>query len=363
MATNLKARVAASTSSAAPALKQPATLTDQIRSMQAEFQLAMPRGAEAQQLVRDALTCLRQTPKLGQCEPATVLGALMTCSQLGLRPGVLGHAYLLPFWDNKSKSNKAQLVIGYQGLLELIYRSGAIESIAARVVYENDEYDLVYELAGDKMVHRPCLTGPRGKPRLYYAVARMKGGGYTVTDPMTQADMEAYRDRHATAKTKDGRIVGPWRDHFEAMGQKTTLRQLSKWLPKSTELASAIEADGRVRIDLTPDGIDHTTYIDGDAIDGEVVEDSPAAPAPSAGPAAPAVLDFDSFVAAVDAAPDTSDLKRLWDDVTKLDPRHAADAKARIAQRNEELEAEEHDARVAADEAAIDAAMDAEAGA
>ena len=59
----------------------------------------MPKGVEAAQLVRDALTAVRTNPKLAECEPNSVLGSLMTCAQLGLRPGVLGHAWLLPFWD------------------------------------------------------------------------------------------------------------------------------------------------------------------------------------------------------------------------------------------------------------------------
>lgn len=253
----------------------PATLSDQIRSMESQFAMAMPKGAEAAQLVRDALTSIRQTPQLAECEAPTVLGALMTCAQLGLRPGVLGHAYLLPFWDGKSRSRKAQLVLGYQGLLELAYRSGQVESVAARTVYSNDEFDLSYELTGDRMVHRPCLDGLRGEPRLYYAVARMKGGGYAITNPMTHAEMEAYRDKNATAKTKDGRVVGPWRDHFEGMAHKTMIRQLSKLLPKGTDLATALEADERVRVDLSPGGIEHADYIDGEAVD--------AAP-PAAGP-------------------------------------------------------------------------------
>src|SRR5699024_1319642 len=156
------------------------------------------------------------------------------------------------------------------------------------------EFDLAYELDGDRMTHRPCLDGPRGEPRMYYAVARMKGGGYAVTDPMTHADMEAYRDKHATAKTKDGRVVGPWRDHFEGMAHKTMIRRLAKLLPKSTELATAIDADERVRIDLTPDGITHGAFADGqgvddgDTIDGELVEDAPA-PAPASAEASAAV--------------------------------------------------------------------------
>ena len=79
------------------------SLSDDIKRMESSFAMAMPRGNEATQLIRDALTCLRTTPKLAECDHASVLGGLMTCAQLGLRPGVaaLGHGWLLPFWNRK----------------------------------------------------------------------------------------------------------------------------------------------------------------------------------------------------------------------------------------------------------------------
>ncbi|MGI5223594.1 recombination protein RecT [Actinoallomurus sp. CA-142502] len=240
------------------------TLAQQIQSMHKAFQLAMPRGAEAGQLIRDALTCVRTTKNLAQCDPQSVLGGLMTCAQLGLRPGVgaLGHAWLLPFWDKKANVDErgrprggyaAQLVIGYRGYAKLCYQSGQVLNITPRTVYTQDEYELVYGLAGDTLVHRPHLDGPRGEPRLYYAVARLKDGGYALTDPMTQADMEAHRDKYAMAKNKQGEVVGPWKTEFEAMAHKTMVRRIIKLLPMSTELAVALAVDEGVRLDVTPD--------------------------------------------------------------------------------------------------------------
>lgn len=273
MGSNLRERA-----TAAPARRDdnaPLPLTAQVRNMEKQFELAMPKGLEATQLIRDALTCIRQTPKLAQCEPATVLGALMSCAQLGLRPGVLGHAYLLPFWDGKSRTNKAQLVIGYQGMIELAYRSGHVESIAARTVYSNDEFMVEYG-SDPKWIHRPQLGGTRGEPVLFYAEAKMRGGGYVFTDPMTLADMQKYRDKHATAQ-KNGSVFGPWRDHFEGMAHKTMVRKLMKMLPKSTEVARAITHDGAIRIDPTPAGID----AEPDYIDSDVAPD-PSPPTPAA---------------------------------------------------------------------------------
>ncbi len=267
MANNLAERVtsqSAQTNGTAPAVPE-LTLTDKVRNMEKQFQLAMPKGAEAQQLIRDALTCLRQTPKLQECESNSVLGALMTCAQLGLRPGVLGHAWVLPFWDNKSRGYKAQLVIGYQGLVELSYRSNQIASLSARTIFANDAYEVEYGLE-EKLLHKPLMTGDRGEPVAYYAVVRFANGGSTFI-VISHVDMLKYKQKYATAKSKEGTVFGPWKDEFEGMAHKTCLRQLSKWMPKSTELALAVENDGAVRVDLTPAAVTTPEHIEGEIVD------------------------------------------------------------------------------------------------
>lgn len=255
------------------------TLADQIRQMESQFALAMPRGAEATQLVRDAITALRTTRKLADCEAASVLGSLMTCAQLGLRPGVLGHAWLLPFWDRKANEGpdgksrggyRAQLVIGYQGLIELAHRSGKVLSLIARTVFEGDEFDVDYGLE-DRLIHKPNLTTDQGKPVAYYAIAKFVGGGHAFM-VMTHRQMLVYRDKHATAKTKEGVVFGPWKDHFEGMAQKTCVRQLAKYMPKSTDLAIALAVDEGVRVDLTPN-MDVYEATQHPVFDGEVIDE------------------------------------------------------------------------------------------
>lgn len=227
-------------------------LRTQLMGMTEQFQLAMPRGFEAKQLVRDALTCLRETPKLAQCDPGSVLGGLMTAAQLGLRPAVLGQCWLLPMWDRKVGGHRAQLVVGYLGYLELLHRSGRIAKVTARKVFEADDFDVRY---GDdeRLKHKPALFSDRGEVVAYYAVASLVPKATTFTI-MTRQEMEEHRDKFAMAKTKDGRIIGPWKDHFDQMALKTVILKLAKYLPKSPEIQGAIAADGGVREDTDPRG-------------------------------------------------------------------------------------------------------------
>jgi recombination protein RecT len=259
------------------------TLFDQIRRMQPEYQAAMPKGAEAAQLIRDAITLVKTNPKLAQCDEISVLGGLMNIAQLNLRVAVLGQAWLLPFWDYKAgplgNNGKpkggfaAQLVIGYQGFIELAHRSPNVASVVARTAYENDLFEV--ELGtDDRILHKPLMDGDRGAPVAYYSVAKFTNGGHTFWW-MTQSEMEKHRDKYALAKNKQGEIVGPWRDEFEGMSQKTVVRKLAKYMPKSTELAHAIAADESVRIDLDPGTMPGAAA---QFIDGEVVDEDAEAP-------------------------------------------------------------------------------------
>lgn len=286
---------------------QPKTLNEYIRSMEKQFDAAMPKGVEATQLIRDALTALRTQKDLDRCDHFSVLGALMTCAQLGLRPNVpsLGHCWLLPFkkralingsWET---TWQCQLIMGYQGYRELAQRTGQIASLVARVVYENDHYDVEYGL-NERLEHKPCRDKPRGEATDYYAIGRFVNGGYSFVS-ISRTEAEEHRDKFAMAvkidpQTKARTIVGPWRDHFNSMAQKTAFLMLAKWMPKTPELAAAIAADGSVRVDLQanldaihhaerpePDaaaieGPEQEAAADGpaDTIDGQVVAEAPA---------------------------------------------------------------------------------------
>ena len=252
MANGLSQRVAQNASGkAVQAQSGSKSLENSIRAMEGQFELAMPRGAEAQQLVRDAITVLRQNPKLAQCDQTSFLGSLMTCAQLGLRPGVgpLGQAYILPMWNTKDRRFDATFILGYKGMLDLANRSKDMDMVIAREVHEGDTFDIDY---GTNMLsHKPAFEN-RGRVWAYYAMFYRKGSSIPTFEFMTRQDAEEHRDKFAMAKNKQGQVVGPWRDHFDAMAKKTTVRKLFTWMPKNTDLADAMVADESIRLDMTP---------------------------------------------------------------------------------------------------------------
>ncbi|MET7334307.1 recombinase RecT [Nonomuraea sp. NPDC005650] len=252
-------------------------MNDRIGKHTAEFEAALPKGVTVAQLKQDALNSLRATPKLAQAYAPTVLGALMTCAQLGLRPGVsgLGHAWLLPFKNYKENNRlEAQLILGYRGYVDLAYRHPAVQGVVSRIRYANDRYKLVYGLDGDTLEHEPPADGgPRGEAVLYYAIARVRGHSI-ITEPMSRREMEAHRDKFAMAKSRERGIVGPWRDHFDEMARKTMIRaRLVKAIPTALDMAIGLSVDEGVRLDFDPTADPAEVTIHPDRVDAAQTAD------------------------------------------------------------------------------------------
>lgn len=212
-----------------------------------ELAKMMPKHMNADRLLKVVLTAVSTTPALLECYAPTLLGASIQLSQMGLEPNtVLGHAYLLPFNNNKQNRKEVQVIIGYKGLIDLARRSGQIVSIAAHAVYDNDEFEFEYGL-DEKLKHKPSF-GDRGNIKYFYAVAHMKDGGHAF-EVMTRGDVEKIRD------AGQGRNNPVWKQHFEQMGRKTAIRRLAKFLPLSVELAMAVDLDDKAAFGI-PQGLD-----------------------------------------------------------------------------------------------------------
>lgn len=266
-----------------PAQQGEPTLAQLIERMKPEIGRALPKHMNPDRMARIATTVLRQTPALARCTPESFLGALLTASQLGLEPGPLGEAYLVPY------GNTVTFIPGYRGLVKLAWQSGTLKSFNAHVVYEHDEFDYSYGL-DPHLEHKPA-RGDRGKPTEVYAAAQFKDGG-SVFEVMSVDAVEAIRRRSKASNS------GPWKTDWEAMARKTVVKQLAKWMPLSPEMSAAAAHDGTVRTD-TGDLVDvQPTYVEGEAVDGP----------PAIQPALNEMpqLDRDSLEAAITATLDTA---------------------------------------------------------
>ena len=182
-------------------------------------------------IAKAALLALSRQPKLAQCTTVSFLTSMMKAAQLGLDfSGATGQAYLIPF------KNECTLIVGYQGMIEVAYRSKNVEYIDAQLVYENDE--CIFNLGTDpKIMHIPYMDGDRGEVKFGYSVARLKGVSIPKIELMSKAEIMAIKAR---SRAKDS---GPWKTDEPEMMRKTVIRRIFKYLPKTQDVLTASEID------------------------------------------------------------------------------------------------------------------------
>lgn len=247
-----------------------------IKSMEGEIKKALPSVITPERFTRIVLSAISVNPKLGNCTPASFLGAMMTSAQLGLEVNTpLGQAYVLPY--NNKGTLEAQFQLGYKGLIDLAYRSGEVEVIQAHVVYENDEFHCEYGL-DPKLTHKPADSN-RGEPVKVYAVFKTKSGGFGF-EVMSMDDVRKHAAKYSKAY---GSSFSPWKTNFEEMAKKTVLKRVLKYAPLKSDFVKAAVQDEIIKKELSDDmySVPNETVFDAEYTEiivdedtGEIVEGS-----------------------------------------------------------------------------------------
>jgi recombination protein RecT len=253
----------APTKTVAQALSEPA--------QQEQIKAALPGSMSVERFTRICLTAVRTNRALEQCTLSSLLAATMQSAQLGLEPGVLGQAYLVPFYDRKTNSHLVQFIIGYQGFIDLFYRSGQVTSIVAREVCENDEYVCEFGIT-DTLRHVKART-ERGAPQVYYALARFTNGDHLLHE----MNLDEIAERRGRSKASNS---GPWQTDEIAMSRKTLIRAMVPYMPKSPLLGDALAADESVPLEIhehmAQEAAVQDSFIEGTVVD----DDEPSDPGP-----------------------------------------------------------------------------------
>jgi recombination protein RecT len=262
---------------------------------------AIPRHMEPDRMLRAFVQAAGKAPLIYKCDMRQAIGAMMSLTYLGLVPGtVLQHAHLIPFaktkWNPATRTRDPdgydlQVVIGYQGYVELAMRSGFVKDISAAVVLPPDHLD--WERGSKRfLTHKETLNDTTGMtPRGAWALAKFINDGEEF-EIMSWPDILKIRNRsqgyQAALRQKEaaeekGRrpppawTEAPWVAHEREMGKKTVIRRLAKLLPKCPDLHAGIgieEAqDAGKKLDFGP-------VIDGTALPEEGIPEKPEPDAP-----------------------------------------------------------------------------------
>jgi len=238
-------------------IEKPTSMQKWIESRTDIIQQALPKGYDVNRMVRIVIGALRQNPNLAKCTPISFISAEMQSIQLGLEPNtVLGHAYLIPYWNSKLKVFEAQFQRGYRGLLDMAYRTGLFTEIYAKEVCKGDEFE--YMLGTDSWVkHRlgKRIYDKSGNPAIEYVYAEyktIKGGKHLVV--CTKDMLDRHKERYAPAVKKDK--FSAWNVSEISMYKKTVLKDLLNYADTSIEFRKQLQTDEIVKREIKPNMID-----------------------------------------------------------------------------------------------------------
>lgn len=247
-----------------------ASPTATVRLYLPDFAAVLPSHVPPAAFVRLAEGVLRRSDDLMQAarnDIGALMAALMDCARLGHEPGTPAY-YLVPI------KGRIEGWEGYRGVVERIYRAGAVQSVRAAVVRTNDYYE--YEDGMDRPVHRHprfASAEQRGALQGVYAYAVMAGGGISQVVEMGRDEVMKHK---AMSKGSD-RPDSPWQKWERSMWLKCAATELEKWVPSSTEYrreqarAVAVQRVSAAAPSASPS---FAVPEKADTYDGEVVHDA-----------------------------------------------------------------------------------------
>lgn len=198
-----------------------------------DFADVLPSHVKPETWVRLAVGALRRDPKVAEAaanNTGAFMAALLTAARLGLEPGT-EQFYLVPQSPRKGAPKEIMGITGYQGLVELMYRAGAVASVIVEAVRQNDVFTYVPG-RDERPIHEiDWDADDRGKLKLVYAYAIMKGGATSKVVVLNRSRINEIKSKSASARSD----YSPWTTSEEAMWLKSAARQLAKWVPTSAE--------------------------------------------------------------------------------------------------------------------------------
>ena len=258
---------------------------------------------QADRMLRLCVNAVKKTPRLLECDPQTVLGAMMASAALGLEPNtVQQQAFLIPYKRRANIKGKwvdvydCQFQIGARGFVTLAYRSPQIKSLFAEAVHEGDVFE---HMQGSETFLRyaKAMKG-RGDPIGSFCHVRMDGGAETMcllpleevlkirskseTYRSLLRNIESAENAKDRARAEASLAETPWVMWFDDMAAKSAIKKHAKQLPLATGDAMAVAAEldsgsevGNLNLRAMTD-VDTVRAVVGDGMDAPQLENDPS---------------------------------------------------------------------------------------
>jgi recombination protein RecT len=248
-----------------------------IKKYSSDFQMVLPEHLKPATFVRLAQGVLRRDQNLArvaQQNPASLMAALLECARLGHEPGTEAF-YLVPF------GREIQGIEGYRGVIERIFRAGAVSSVKAELVYEGDHYRFNPTTMQVPEFEPDDFAEDRGSLIGAFAYAEMKDGSVSRVVRINRTYIKKVRAQSKGSNASSS----PWNQWYDQMVLKTVLRRLEPFVPTSTEyrreelravqqVAAEQQAPAAQRPaqPQQPVDVSHLPEVSEDILDGEVID-------------------------------------------------------------------------------------------
>ncbi len=169
---------------------------------------------------------------------ASVMQSAMVAATVGLEPGVLGQAYLIPYNSDKLKSYICTFVPGWKGIISVIGRSGKAMARSG-VVFKGDKFD--WDTGTGMFVTHKSMATDRDVKKIthVYAIGEIAG----LTDRVIEVWDIAQVREHFNRFNKQGVKHYAANDkNWEMYARKVPLLQVAKYLPQTVEITNVVAA-------------------------------------------------------------------------------------------------------------------------
>jgi recombination protein RecT len=182
----------------------------------------------APQFMTSLLSVVNNSDLLKKVDPMSVIQSAMIAASLNLPidPN-LGQAYIVPY------KGQATFQVGYRGYIQMALKTGQYKNINVIEIYEGEfvKFDrLTEELELD-------FANKKSNVVVGYAAYFELINGFKKTVYWTKEQIVNHKNKFSKSEYV-------WRDNFDAMAQKTVLKNmLSKWGILSIEMQRAFTTD------------------------------------------------------------------------------------------------------------------------
>lgn len=225
---------------------EPVTLKALLASPAVKRRFEEVLDKRAPQYMTSIVNLYNSEAQLQKCDPMTVISSAMVAASLDLPVDRnLGYAWIVPYYDRKSKTYRAQFQLGYKGYIQLALRSGQYRYINAIPVRKGELKKwnpLTEEIEID-------FESRESDEVIGYAAFFELLNGFRKTVYWRKEDVEAHRQKYS--KSGFG-----WENDWDAMALKTVIKSLlSRWGILSVEMQKAVIEDDEERLNPPADNV------------------------------------------------------------------------------------------------------------